>query len=148
MDQLVIMCGGTGTRLKRKTPKALVKINNQTILEYQLILAKKFKFNKVVLLTGYKSKEIKKFLKKKNLFKNIKIVEDKKKLGNGGAILNSLKYLDDHFCLIYGDILTNLNLSKMRSFYRYVNSDITLVVNKNNNFKDSNLVTFNKEKII
>ena len=36
----------------------------------------------------------------------------------------------------------------MHFFYRTKNSDLCLVVNKNDNFKDSNLVTFNKDKII
>ena len=80
MDQLVIMCGGRGKRLKKNIPKALIKINNKTILEHQLILAKKHKFKKIILLTGYKSNEIKNFLITKKLFRNITILRDKKKV--------------------------------------------------------------------
>ena len=148
MDQLVIMCGGRGKRLKKNIPKALIKINNKTILEHQLILAKKHKFKKIILLTGYKSNEIKNFLIKKKLFRNITILRDKKKLGNGSAILNSIEHLEDHFCLIYGDILTNLDLSKMRVFFMGAKSDLSLVVNKNSNFQDSNLVTLKKRNLI
>ena len=78
----------------------------------------------------------------------MKIIQDKKKFGNGGALVNSLRYLEEEFCLIYGDILTNISLLKMYSFYKRKNSDLCLVVNKNDNFKDSNLITFNKDKMI
>ena len=110
MKQAVIMCGGLGSRLKKNYPKVLVQIKKKTILEYQLSLFKKHGFKKFLLLTGYKSKMIENFLKRKNMLKNIKIVREKKKLGTGGALLNSVQFLDKEFCLIYGDILTNMKL--------------------------------------
>ncbi len=146
MKQAVIMCGGIGSRLKKKYPKVLVQINKKTILEYQLSLFKKYGFKKFLLLTGYKSKMIENFLKEKKLSKNVKIIKDKKKLGTGGALLNSVQFLDREFCLIYGDILTNMNLKKMYLFFKKINGDSCLVINKNNNYKDSNLITIDKEK--
>lgn len=144
------MCGGKGTRLKilkNKYPKCLVKINKKTLLEHQIQLAKKYKFKEIILLTGHKYSIINKFLKKK-LFKKIITVKDKKKLGNGGALLNALEYLENEFCLIYCDILTNINLYKLYLFFKKKKSDFCLVVNKNNNFHDSNLVKFNNNKKI
>jgi NDP-sugar pyrophosphorylase family protein len=150
MKQLVIMCGGEGTRLKvlkNKYPKCLVKINKKTLLEHQIQLAGKYKFKNIILLSGYKHLVINKFLKKK-FFINITTVNDKKKLGNGGALLNALEYLEDEFCLIYCDILTNINLNKLYLFFKKKKSDFCLVVNKNKNFHDSNLVKFNNNRII
>lgn len=83
MKQLVIMCGGKGTRLKKlknKNPKCLLKINKKTLLEYQIILAKKFKFKSIILLTGYKSSLINNFLKKKNCLQILKSLKIKKTL--------------------------------------------------------------------
>ena len=142
---------GKGTRLKKlknKNPKCLLKINKKTLLEYQIILAKKFKFKSIILLTGYKSSLINNFLKKKKLFANIKIIKDKKNLGNGSALMNAINYLDDEFFLIYCDILTKINLKKFYTFSKKKNSDLSLVVNKNSNFEDSNLVTLNKNQMI
>jgi len=150
MKQLVIMCGGKGTRLKilkNKYPKCLVKINKKTLLEHQIQLARKYKFKSIILLTGHQHLIINKFLKKK-LFKNIITIKDKKNLGNGGALLNALEYLEDEFCLIYCDILTNINLHKLYLFFKEKKTDFCLVVNKNNNFHDSNLVKFNNNNII
>lgn len=124
MKQLVIMSGGKSRRLRvlgSKYPKCLVKINKKTLLEYQIQLAKKNKFNNIIILTGYKYQIINKFLKKKKLFNNIITIKDKKNLGNGGALLNALEYLEDEFCLIYGDILTNINLYKLYLFFKKKN---------------------------
>ena len=115
-------------------------------MEYQLSLFKKHGFKKFLLLTGYKSKMIENFLKRKNMLKNIKIVREKKKLGTGGALLNSVQFLDQEFCLIYGDILTNMNLKKMYLYFKKIKVDSCIVINKNNNYKDSNLLTIDKEK--
>jgi ADP-glucose pyrophosphorylase len=151
MNQLVIMSGGKGTRLKSlnsKLPKCLIKIKNKTLLEHQLLLAKKYKFKNILLLTGYKSSLINNFIKKKKLVNNIRIIKDKKNLGNGGALLNAKEYLEDEFCLIYCDILTDINLKKLVLFAKNKKTDLCLVVNKNSNFQDSNLITFGKNKIV
>lgn len=147
MNQLVIMCGGEGTRLrslKINYPKCFLKINKKTLLEHQILLAKQYNFKNIILLTSYKSSMISKFLKKKKLFKDIKIIKDKKRLGTGIALLNAINYLDKEFCLIYCDILTRINLNKFYIFFKKKKSDISLVINKNSNFKDSNLVKINK----
>ena len=65
MKQLVIVCGGKGTRLNKSYPKILVRIKKKTILEHLLELARKNKFSKILLLTGHKSEMIKNFIKKK-----------------------------------------------------------------------------------
>ena len=50
--------------------------------------------------------------------------------------------------MIYCDILTNIDLYKLYLFFKKKKSDFCLVVNKNNNFHDSNLIKFNNNKII
>lgn len=75
MRQLVIMCGGRGTRLKllkNNLPKCLVKVGNKTLLEHQITLAKKHDFKEIILLTGYKSSLIKSFIKKKKYLITLK----------------------------------------------------------------------------
>lgn len=148
MKQMVIICGGIGSRLKKNYPKILVKIKKKTILEYQLELGKKYGYKNFLLLTGYKSKIIEDFLKKKKLLNNINIIKDKKISGTGGALLKAYNYLEKEFFLIYGDIFTNMNLEKMHFFFKKKNCEASLVINKNQNFHDSNLLTINKSKMI
>lgn len=147
MKQLVIVCGGQGTRLGITYPKILVKIKDKTLLEHQINLARKHGFKKIILLTGYKSNYIKEFIKKKKISKNLIIVEEKKKLGTGGALLESLKLFEKEFCVLFGDIFTNINFTEMISFYKKNMCKSLMVINRNKNYKDSNLVTI-KNKIV
>ena len=62
MKQFVIMCGGVGSRLKllkKKIPKCLVKVNNKTLLEHQVLLAKKNNFKSYSFSVCLLSKNIK-----------------------------------------------------------------------------------------
>ena len=71
---IVILAGGKGKRLlpiTKSLPKPLIKINNKEILSYVLDSFNDLKYIKMIILTGYKSNLIKKFISKK--YKNKKI---------------------------------------------------------------------------
>ena len=54
---LVILCGGKGSRLgnlTKNTPKPLLKINNKFFLKYLIQFYQKFNFENIYLLAGYK----------------------------------------------------------------------------------------------
>jgi D-glycero-D-manno-heptose 1,7-bisphosphate phosphatase len=111
---LVILCGGKGTRLGALTkniPKPLVKINNKYFLTYLIQFYQKFDFDNIYLLAGYKGKKIKeKFDKKKfNFIKTFCLIE-KKPLGTGGS-LNLLKNkIKNDFLLVNGDSFLQYDL--------------------------------------
>ena len=91
---VVILCGGLGTRIKKiskRTPKSLIKINNKNILNYILNEVKKYNFNKIYLLTGYKSRLFRKYNKINFYFIPIECIEEKKLMGTGGALYNLKK---------------------------------------------------------
>ena len=61
VNDLIILAGGKGTRLKKYTknkPKPLVKIGNSSILERIINNLSKFQFRKIFIITGYKSEQI------------------------------------------------------------------------------------------
>ncbi len=63
---IIILCGGKGLRLRPITkdiPKPLVMLNDKPILQYILNQFIKYRFNKFLIATGYKSNKIKNFLK-------------------------------------------------------------------------------------
>jgi len=58
---LVILAGGKGTRIKQylaNKPKPMVKFNDIYFLQYLINNFSKYPFNKIYILTGYKSKII------------------------------------------------------------------------------------------
>ena len=72
---LVILCGGKGSRLKSLTkniPKPLLKLDRIEFLNYIINFYQKYNFRKIYLLAGYKGNIIKKKFNKK-LFNLIEV---------------------------------------------------------------------------
>ena len=114
----LILAGGRGKRLRPltdKTPKSLIPINKKPLIQYTINYLKKFGINEIIVCTGYKSKQIQNFLKKKKNFGcKIEYSIETKPLGTAGAIRNAIKNLsDESFLVINGDIITNINLKKI-----------------------------------
>ena len=58
----IILAAGKRSRLyplTKNIPKCLVKYKNKTILSYQLKVMKKFRLNKIYIVTGFQSNKIK-----------------------------------------------------------------------------------------
>ena len=121
--QLVILCGGLGTRLREiddKNPKSLIEINNKPFIHYLLNSIEKYPFTSIHFCLGYKSENFINYINKINKFEFKKIsfsVEDEKNLlGTGGAIKNCLEFLNNNFIVQYGDTILKFNYEK---FYKY-----------------------------
>ena len=68
--KVIILCGGLGTRLAEETktkPKPMVKIGNIPILTHLIKYYNSYGYKEFILATGYKSKIIKDYYKKKKL---------------------------------------------------------------------------------
>ena len=111
---ILVLCGGKGERLKpltNKTHKSLTKIDNKTILQHLVEFFKKKNIKKFIFTTGYKSKQIKNYLKKKFVDLEYSIIDS----GNVNIIsrlkhVYKLKSMDTIIC--YGDTLANINIKK------------------------------------
>jgi len=67
---ILILAAGKGTRLGKKTkkkPKILLKYKNKLLFDYHLDVYKNFKNATINVVSGYKSKEIKSFIKNKDI---------------------------------------------------------------------------------
>ena len=144
---VIILSGGKGTRVKNYTnnlPKCLIQVKGKPFLFYQLKYLKKYKFKNVIISTCYMSYKVKDYVKNNINFLNVKIVDDGKPLGTGGAIVKSLKYMKKNFFIIYGDSYLNFNLNKM------INKKCTAImaIYKNSNKYDKSNIKFNDKNII
>ncbi len=116
----IILSGGRGNRLKPITdyvPKSLIPINNKPIIEWQIKYLKNFGIKNIIISAGYKNDQIKNFLKtKKNLGVSIKYSVEETPLGTGGAIKKASKLINEKsFFVLNGDIITNIDLRKLKS---------------------------------
>lgn len=116
MIDVLILCGGYGTRLNDGKPgplKPLVKIHNKTILERIINIYSKKRKCRFILLGGYKYNELRKFVKKKyKNNNNILVLNTGLKTQTAGRILIAKKFiLSKIFCVTYGDSLANFNIN-------------------------------------
>ncbi len=150
---VVILAGGRGTRISEYTkliPKPMISVCKKPILFHIVEHYQKYGFRKFILATGYKStyiinyfkknksfSEIKSQSKKKENFKyffekktksNFRIVETGLNTMTGGRIRRLKKYLikEDHFCLTYGDGVSDVNLKKVLKLHLTTNKIATV----------------------
>lgn len=141
----VILAGGFGKRLRpitENTPKPLIEICGKPILVRQIEWLRRHGVKDVILCIGFlKEKVIQYVGNGKKLGVHVGYVVEDEPLGTGGAILNAEHLLssDDHFLVLNGDVLTDLNpqplidglegfvgalaLVPLRSPYGIVNTD-------------------------
>jgi D,D-heptose 1,7-bisphosphate phosphatase len=138
---LVILAGGIGNRIKKftkKTPKPLIKINNKTFLEILIRNFSKYNFENIYILAGYKGQQIyKKFHNKIFNFVKVKCFIEKKKLNTWGAVNNIKKTINNNFILTNGDSLINFNFHNFIYKKIYKNSDIKMILVKNQKYKSN-----------
>ena len=132
--KLVIFAGGLGTRISEETdyiPKPMVKIGNMPILWHIIKYYSVFGFSEFIICGGYKISFIKNFFKKNiNRSWNIKVVNTGKSSNTGERLRKVKKYIDDTFCLTYGDGLSNININKLIYFHKKNKSIATLTAVK------------------
>tara|TARA_B100000029_G_scaffold513343_1_gene612645 strand:- start:474 stop:1166 length:693 start_codon:yes stop_codon:yes gene_type:complete len=128
--KVVILAGGMGTRLPEYTkaiPKPMVKINNTPIIIHIMKHYAKYGFKDFLIATGYKSKVIKNFFKRKISNWNVKIVNTGKNTMTGGRIKRLKKLINkETFMLTYGDGLSNVNLNSLLRIHKKNKSIATL----------------------
>ena len=136
---VVILCGGLGTRIKKLSkgiPKSLIPINKKNILTYIINEIKKYNFNKIYLLTGYKSKLFKRYNKVKPYLIPIECLAEKKLMGTGGSLYQLKKKKINDFLLINGDSLLLTNYLDLVNLNKKKIGSIALT--KNKNYKSNN----------
>ena len=95
----LILAGGRGKRLRPitdKIPKPLILINNLPLIERSIKYLKKFGITDIIICSGYKSKQIENFLKKKKNFNcKIEFSIERSPLGTAGAIKKATQKISD-----------------------------------------------------
>lgn len=131
MKKAVILAGGLGTRLKPFTdiiPKPLLPIGEKSVLELQIINLAKYGFEEIYIATNYKANYVEAFIGDgKKLGVNIKFSKEEKPLGTCGPLSLLKENLQEPFVLMNGDILTNLDFTKLFDFGAHIASPLTVV---------------------
>ena len=120
-NEVIILAGGRGTRLKSLTndqPKPMLKVAGKPFLEILLDYLISQNIGKVILSVGYHHDKIIQHFKYEYKSLNIQYSIEEKPLGTGGAILHSLKEIsNENFFVMNGDTLFNIDLKKLLSIH-------------------------------
>ncbi|MEK6867645.1 MAG: nucleotidyltransferase family protein [Nanoarchaeota archaeon] len=149
----VILAGGKGTRLMPLTkdiPKPMVPIAGKPLLEWQILLLKKYGIKDIILCTNYLHQVIENYFqdgKKWDL--NIQYSLEKEELGTAGAVKLAEQLIgNDDFFVIFGDEIFSINLLQMARHHTKHNAEATVLVHEANHPLDSDLVEITNENKI
>jgi len=135
--QVVILAGGQGSRLRPYTvalPKPLLPVGDIPILEIIIRQLKHGGFKDIVIATGYLAELIEAYFGKGEKWGvNIRYVHEDKPLGTAGA-LKLIKQTTDHFLVLNGDLLTDMNYAAFLKWH-IKRSDMASLVIKERRMK-------------
>lgn len=127
-NKMIILCGGRGKRMGKLTnnmPKPLIKVAYKPIIEHKLIYYKSQGLTDFIFCLGYKSNELKKFLKKKlpkSLFHDAGV-----KAGILKRINLVKEYINDYTIISYGDTLAKINFLDLLQSHKRSKCALTIV---------------------
>lgn len=120
-NKVVLMVGGLGTRLRpltNDTPKPMLMVGNQPILETIIVNFKKYGFTNIILCVSYKAEQIISYFGDGTKFGvNIEYIDENKRMGTAGALSLIKEGLDEDFFVMNGDLLTNMNFGNMMDYH-------------------------------
>lgn len=121
VKKAIVLVGGEGTRLRPFTyelPKALLPIHGKPMVQHVLDLLKSHGVTEIFLAIYYKGDKIKEYFGDGSKFGlNIKYIVEKTPLGTAGPLRLAKKYLNETFFIVWGDILSEIDLSDFMHFH-------------------------------
>jgi D-glycero-D-manno-heptose 1,7-bisphosphate phosphatase len=140
----VIMAGGKGTRLASIAsgiPKPMVPLAGKPILEYQLECLKNNGLTDIIIVVGHLGGTIKDYFGNGSAFGvTVSYYSETEPLGTAGALFKIIEELDDDFVLVNGDIIFDIDFSRLIDFHLNHKAWATLAVHPNSHPYDSALV--------
>ncbi len=136
--KVVILAGGLGTRLSEETgyhPKPMVDIGGRPIIWHIMKLYSQYGIKDFIICCGYKGYIIKEYFTNYHLHTtdfsvnlydnrvtliskntedwNVSLIDTGEATETGGRLKRVSEFLDDTFCMTYGDGLGDINISKL-----------------------------------
>lgn len=144
MIPVLILAGGKGTRLgslAADIPKPMVPVLGRPLLEWQFDLALAHKAPSVTVFAGHKAEIIADRYHGVNWNgMEIQVVIESTPLGTAGAVMAEYERLPEEFFVLYGDTMTNVDLTRMWHHHATTGAGATIYIHPNDHPHDSDLV--------
>jgi mannose-1-phosphate guanylyltransferase len=128
--QALILAGGEGTRLRPLTmtvPKPVVPLANRPFITYMIDWLHRHGFDDIVMSCGFLADGVRKVLGSGELNGvTVTYVDEEEPLGTAGAVKLAQPVLRERFAVLNGDVLTDLDISRLREFHEQRDSVATL----------------------
>lgn len=113
-----ILAAGNGTRLRPltdKVPKCLLPICGVPMLEIWLRNCEAAGVSEVLVNAHAHAKKVKEFAARRKGLASVRVVEEPELLGSAGTLKENREFVagEDAFFVLYGDVLTNIDLAEM-----------------------------------
>lgn len=149
---IIIMAGGKGKRLlplTATTPKPMLKIKNKPIIQRIIEGLKKSGFSNITISVNYKSDKLVDYFSDGTKFGvNISYLHEKKILGTvGGLSLMNTKNIYKPIIVLNGDIITNIDFSKLVDFHLESKNSITMCAANHNMTLPYGIIEMDSDKI-
>ncbi len=129
-NEVVIMAGGLGTRVKPLTnviPKAMLPVNDKSFLEEIMFRFSEYSINRFHVSVNHKSDLIKFYIKNLKLPYNINFFSEDSPRGTIGGVKSLKGKFNSPFFVSNCDILIDSDYSEIVKFHEENNFDITIV---------------------
>ena len=147
--KIVVIAGGQGTRIasvNADIPKAMIPIDGKPILEYQILMAKRYGFTDFLFIIGYLGDQIREYFGDGAKWGvTIKYFQETQPLGTAGALGYLKDKLTEEFFVFYGDTVMDFDMIHMLDFHHRKHADATLLVHPNDHPYDSDIVDVDKD---
>jgi NDP-sugar pyrophosphorylase family protein len=145
----MILAAGEGTRLRPLTdhiPKVLVPLDGTPLLIYTISWLRSYDISELAINLCHLGGEIKGLLGDGSDYK-VKITYSTEEvlLGTAGGVKKMEHFFTDTFLVVYGDLLTNFNLSAMIEFHREKEGIATVAVHNIQNMHSKGCAHLNDE---
>jgi NDP-sugar pyrophosphorylase family protein len=151
--QIVILAGGLGTRMRPytdKIPKAMLPVNDNAFVDYQMTLFKNAGITDIVFCIGHMGEMLEKHIGNGDHW-GIKVSyswEREKLLGTGGALKNAMHLLDTNFLLTWGDSFVRADYDTILNNHITSGFPISVAVFKNQDKWDKSNIDFRDGKVV
>jgi mannose-1-phosphate guanylyltransferase/phosphomannomutase len=118
----VILAGGEGSRLRPLTsnqPKPMMPIANVPMMEHIVRLLARHGFDDIVVTVAFLANHIRNYFGDGSDFGvQMRYATEESPLGTAGSVRNAIDELGETFLVIYGDVLTDVDLSAFVAAHR------------------------------
>lgn len=130
----IIMAGGEGSRLRPLTcdcPKPMMRLLDRPVMEYALALIRRHGIQEAAVTLGYLPDAIvDHFGNGENWGISLRYFTERVPLGTAGGVKQASEFLDETFCVLSGDGVTDLDLTQALEFHQKNRALATMILKR------------------